>query len=208
MKEDTTEIVVIVDRSGSMGGKQQDVIGGFNTFLKEQKALPGKAQLTYAQFNDRHDIVHDGKDIYDVPELTDKDYQPCGMTRLLDAVGKTFNTVGERLAKTPEEERPAHVIVVIITDGHENDSQEFNYKQVQDMIRTQKDDYNWEIMFMASKINAVAEGAKFGVRSARSYQAADNSLGTRGVYECLSSNVSRMRTGRKLVDNDGQVIGE
>jgi len=134
MKENLTEMVFILDRSGSMSNLTKDTIGGFNTMIENQKKEDGDAVLTTVLFDDMYELLHDGVNIQDVKELTNKEYYARGMTALLDAIGKTINTVGERLSKTKEEDRPSKIIFVITTDGQENSSKEFTQKQIKEMI--------------------------------------------------------------------------
>lgn len=159
-----TEIICIVDRSGSMNDIRSDAIGGFNTFLDDQQKLDeGECILTFAQFDDVYEIVHDGVPIKDVPPLTAETYEPRGSTALFDAVGKTINSVGNRLAQLPEEKRPSKVLVVILTDGHENASREFNRQQVSDMVTKQRDQFSWEFIFLGAGIDAFAAGHQIGI---------------------------------------------
>lgn len=157
MKTNYTHIAVILDRSGSMQALIKDVIGGFNTFVKEQKALPGEATFTLVQFDDKYEVVHDFVDIQKVPTLTEETYNARNMTALLDAVGVTIKTVGEKLAAMPEDQRPSKVLVSIYTDGQENSSKEYNWPQIAKMIKTQRETYGWEFTFTGVGSEAFAE---------------------------------------------------
>lgn len=163
MRNDLTELVLIVDRSGSMATCGTDATGGINTFIKEQQKLPGIAHLTLVQFDDKYEFVHKGVLINDVPE-----YQlvPRGWTALLDAVGKAINETGERLAALPESERPGCVLVVIVTDGHENSSKEFSWSQVKDMITHQQEVYNWKFTFIGADMDSFSVGSHLGINAA------------------------------------------
>jgi uncharacterized protein YegL len=189
-----TEIVAILDRSGSMSGLVTETIGGFNSFLAEQKKNPGKAKLTLVQFDDKYQIDYDGEDVQNVSDLTTETYMPRGMTALFDAVGKTIVTVGERLAKMKEEERPGQVIFLIITDGAENSSKEFKLaNKVAEMVKHQTEKYNWTFTFLGGG-NAVFSQAKdLGFASANVYNYSTNSIGTRNLYQSVSKGVSRRR---------------
>ncbi len=143
-----TEIVAILDRSGSMQNLRTDTIGGFNSFIAEQKKAEGKAVLTLVQFDDLYQIDYEGKDINDVADLDETTYVPRGSTALLDAVGRTINAVGSRLAKLPEDQRPGQVIFLVITDGQENTSREFQAEKVKEMVKHQTDTYQWSFIFM------------------------------------------------------------
>lgn len=167
MDKELTEIIVIVDRSGSMASVKQEAISGFNDFLKkQQEAKIGRCLLTYCQFNTAYEIVHNGVPVEDVPPLTEKTYVPSGMTALHDAVGRTLDAVGERLAKTPEEKRPCDVTVVILTDGLENSSSEYGLSQVQEKVKHQTEKYNWSFVFLGQNINAFHAGRMLGLDAA------------------------------------------
>jgi hypothetical protein len=158
-----TEIVCIVDRSGSMNDIREDAIGGFNTFLKDQQEDPnGKCLLTYTQFDSEYEIVHSGIPIEQMKPLDFTTFVPRGRTALLDAIGRTLMEVGARLASIEEDKRPGNVIVVILTDGHENSSAEFSRKKVFDMVKVQAEDFNWKFIYLAQGIDAIAEGSSMG----------------------------------------------
>ena len=194
-KKDFSEIICIIDRSGSMGSIRNDSIFGFNTFLQEQKKLPGEANLTLILFDDEYLVVHNNVNIQDVPELTEKTYVPRGWTALLDAIGKTIVTVGERLDKTPEENRPEKVIVAILTDGEENDSEEYTSKEkINEMITHQREKYNWQFIFLGANQDAFKTGGSLGINSADTFNFAANSVGTRSAYNNMTKTVSSYRT--------------
>jgi len=189
-----TEIVAILDRSGSMHCLTADTIGGFNAFLAEQKKAPGRAKLTLVQFDDQYQIDHDGVDIQSVPDLNRTTYQPRGSTALLDAVGKTIVTVGERLAKTPEEQRPGQVIFLVITDGQENASKEFrDPAKIAEMVRHQTENYQWTFSFMGGGNAAFAQAAHLGFASNQTYLYPATSDGTHAVYAAAAVGFTRRR---------------
>jgi len=134
MKQDSTFMAIVLDRSGSMSSVRDDAIGGFKTFLAEHQKLPGEALLTLVQFNDGYEVVHDGVLVAVVPPLTPETYVPGGNTALLDAMGRTIDSVGAKLQSMPEGERPGKVIVVVISDGQENASREYTAQHVKSMI--------------------------------------------------------------------------
>ena len=188
------EIVAIIDRSGSMTGLRKDTIGGFNTFIAEQKKNSGKAKLTLVQFDDYYQIDYDGADIQSVKDLTEETYQPRGSTALLDAVGKTIITVGERLAKTKEEERPGQVIFLIITDGQENSSKEYKVaSKIAEMVKHQTEKYNWTFTFLGGGDAAFSQGAAMGFMASNTYNYSANHGGTGNLYRGVSKGVSRRR---------------
>jgi uncharacterized protein YegL len=155
MKDNLTELVFILDRSGSMSRLTGDTIGGFNSTINEQKKKEGEAVVSVVLFDDVYSVLHNGVDIKSVPELTNKEYFARGSTALLDAIGKTINTVGARLKNTPEDERPAKVLLIITTDGEENASREFSDEQIKAMIEHQKTKYNWDVLFIGGDIHSV-----------------------------------------------------
>lgn len=201
-KENLTEIVCILDKSGSMSSVRMDAIGGFNTFLTEQRSLPGEATLTTILFDTDYTVCYEGKNIKDVVNLTSETYIPGGWTALLDAIGKTVNSVGARLSRTPEHEKPSKVIFVILTDGAENSSKEFTKSQINDMITHQKDVYKWEFIYLAANQDAIQEAGSIGIGAAQAFNYVGDSGGTRSVYNTMSSTVTNFRaSGDAKVNN-------
>ena len=190
MKENLTEIVFILDKSGSMQPLVDDTIGGFNGYVESQKEEPGEAYLTTVMFDDNYEILYDHINIAEAPPLTAAQYRPCGMTALMDAIGRTIVSVGKRLADTPEEERPAHVIFVITTDGMENASREFSRNQVKEMIQHQQDKYSWQFLFLGAGIDAYKEASSIGIGGAHAMSVAATSWGTQSAY-CSITNASK-----------------
>jgi hypothetical protein len=193
-KQDLSEIVCIVDRSGSMDMIRYDSIGGFNAFLYEQKKLPGEARFTLVLFNHEYIVLHDGKNIHDIPPLDDNTYVPQGNTALLDAIGIALVTVGERLNNTPENERPRKVIVAILTDGEENASRQYNRKRIMEMINNQRDTYSWEFVFLAANQDAIREGQTFGLQAKDSFNFAATKKGIKHAFGSLNSSVTCLRS--------------
>jgi len=195
MNENLTEIVVILDRSGSMAGLAKDTIGGFNSFLEKQKLLKGEAKLTLILFDDSYEVCDNAVDIKLVSPLTDSAYFARGMTALNDAVGKTINTIGERLKNTKESERPGKVIFLITTDGQENSSKEFKASQIKEMVKRQQETYNWEFVFLGANIDSFAEGDKMGysLNSTANYE--PSVKGMEALYSALSRSVTDTRNG-------------
>ena len=188
-----TEIVAIIDRSGSMGSLVAETIGGFNNFLEEQKKGGAKATFTLVQFDDKYQIDYNGVDINDVKPLDDKTYVPRGMTALYDAVGKTVTTVGERLAKTEEDKRPGQVIFLIITDGEENSSHEYEGAKIRQMVKHQIDKYSWSFVYMGggNLETQRVQGGMLGIGTANVY--AYDLDRTPGVYASINKGVTRRR---------------
>jgi uncharacterized protein YegL len=194
MRKDLTEIIFILDRSGSMEHLTRDTIGGFNAFIEQQKEADGEARLTTILFDDKYEVLHDGVDIKDVAPLTSASYFARGSTALLDAIGKAMQTVGGRLANTSETERPGKVILVITTDGEENASREYKLEKIREMIEHQKNVYDWDVIFLGANIDAVSTAASFGIEAqfAKNYTA--NSIGTTSLYSSVSRGVTMMRS--------------
>ena len=157
MKKDLSEIVIILDESGSMGSCKSDTIGGVNLFLENQKRIKGDIRVTLVKFSDYYKIINDAIPLDQVAYLDEHNYTPSFSTALLDAVGKTINNLGKRLADTPEAERPERVIFAVITDGYENSSREFTRSQVFQMVTHQKQKYSWEFIFLGADIDAWGE---------------------------------------------------
>ena len=195
MKNNLTEIVFILDRSGSMGHLVTDTIGGFNAFVEDQKKEDGEAVLITILFDDQYEILHNGVDVKTVSPLTTKEYFARGMTALLDAIGKTINTVGERLNKMEEDNKPSKVIFVITTDGQENSSREFTQPQIKEMIEKQTNTYNWQFMFLGANIDAVSTAQNFGISGQFASNWTASSVGTDSLYRNLSKSVTGYRSG-------------
>lgn len=195
MRQDATHISIVLDRSGSMAAVAADTIGGFNRFLADQKAAPGSATLTLAQFDNVYEVVHDAKPVAEVPALDSGTFVPRGGTALLDAVGRTIIGTGTALAAMPDDQRPAKVVFVIITDGQENASHEFTREKVLEMISHQREKYAWEFVFLGANQDAIAAGASIGVGASNSLTYASNAVGTGAAFASVSSNTTRYRSG-------------
>lgn len=194
MKQNLTELVFILDRSGSMAALTGDTIGGFNSMIEKQKEEPGEAYVTTILFDHEYEVLHDHIPLQEIRPITNKDYYARGNTALLDAVGRTINIIGARLNTTPEEERPDKVIIVITTDGKENSSHEFSTAQIKEMITHQQEKYSWNFIFLGANIDAVGEAGKLGIdpQFARKYTA--SRVGTANLYAGVGATMSCMRT--------------
>jgi len=201
MKENLTEIIFILDRSGSMRSLTNDTIGGFNAFVENQKKEDGEATLTTVLFDYEYELLHDGVNLKDVNPLTNKEYFARGSTALLDAIGRAINTVGGRLDNTPEDEKPSKVIFVITTDGEENSSKEFRQSQIKEMIEHQTETYNWQFIFLGANIDAVSTAQNFGIQGQFASNYTASGLGTRSVYDGVSNMVSGYRDKGVVLDN-------
>jgi uncharacterized protein YegL len=189
------EIGFVLDRSGSMNAMKEEAIGGINAFLESQRKLPGEARLTLVLFDHEYIVAHDGVPIRDVPPLNEHTYVPRGTTALLDAVGRTINTIGERLDKTPEPERPAKVIIAILTDGLENASQEFKRKQILKMIKHQREVYSWEFLFLGANQDAIKAGSEIGIAPGCAVTFSEAPGGTAQVFAAVSQSIGAYRVG-------------
>jgi hypothetical protein len=191
LNQNLTEIVAILDRSGSMESISNDTIGGYNAFIKEQKEISGEAVLTTVLFNDIYKLLHDRVNIKTVKPLTGKQYTAGGNTALLDALGKTIYDTGVKLNNTPEHERPAKVVFFIITDGEENASTEFTREKVKSMVELQKNTYKWEFIFLGANIDAFSTAASIGISSDRSFDF--DTADIAGVQKAVGIAVSNLR---------------
>lgn len=197
MNTNLTEIICIVDRSGSMESIRSDAIGGFNAFLEGQKAEPGEARLTLVLFDDRYEVPVAGAPLASVEPLTTKTFVPRGSTALLDAVGRTIDEVGKHLAATPEHERPGQVIVAILTDGLENSSRKYTWQMVGDRIRHQRDKYNWEFVFLAANQDAIATASQLSIDPADAVDFDASGEGVQTAYASLDAMVRERRARRR-----------
>lgn len=200
MRNDLTQIVCILDRSGSMSSLVSDTIGGYNTFIESQKLEQGEAWVTTVLFDDRYELLYDTVDIKSLQPMTNKEYYPRGMTALFDAVGRTIDDVGHRLETRAEEERPSKVIVVIITDGHENSSKDYSISKVKEMVVHQTEKYNWQFIFMGANIDSAAEASSIGIDKKFSMDYAATIYGTARVYASADRVVSQLRSTGKVED--------
>lgn len=196
MKENFTSINVIIDKSGSMSSLTHDTIGSFNSFLKEQKAVPGEAAFTLCTFHTQYDLVHDFIKLNDVPDLDTETYCPGGGTALLDAMGATINSVGAKLAAMPEEERPSKVIFLVITDGEENSSKEFTKEQIKNMVEHQTNVYKWQFVFMGANVDAFGEGTSLGFSGSNSVSYDATRGGTKSLYKNISDSMTSYRRSK------------
>lgn len=191
MDKNLCEIIFLLDRSGSMNGLESDTIGGFNSFVSGQSKL-GRTKLTTVLFDDEYEILHNGVDAAGI-QISEREYYTRGATALLDAVGKTIIDVGLRLSATPECQRPGKVVFVITTDGLENSSVEFSYAKVNEMIKHQRERYNWEFVFMGANIDVERECAKMGIDQKQAVRYSATPAGTKTMYEKVSEIVCEMR---------------
>ncbi|MBE6942303.1 MAG: VWA domain-containing protein [Ruminococcaceae bacterium] len=198
MKKNLTELVFILDRSGSMSGLEDDTIGGFNAMIEKQKKEPGEALVSTVLFDNAREVIHDRINLQDIQPMTRKEYYVRGSTALLDAVGKAIHHIGNVHKYARDEDRPEKTLFVITTDGMENASREYSYERLKAMIERQKDKYGWEFLFLGANIDAAKEAARFGIRPecAANYHA--DTLGTAVVYQAVSEAVCSVRASRPM----------
>ena len=198
MKKGLTEIVFILDRSGSMAGLEKDTIGGFNAMLEKQRLGEGQALISTVLFSNESAVIHDRVDARDVPPLTEKDYFVCGCTALLDAIGGAIHHIGNVHKYARAEDRPERTLFVITTDGMENASRHYDLRRVRAMIERQKARYGWEFLFLGANIDAVDTAARLGIDADRAANFHCDARGTRLNYEAVSDAMSAMRCAAPL----------
>lgn len=194
MKKGLTEIVFILDRSGSMEGLEADTIGGYNSMLDKQKREAGEALISTVLFDDRTEILHDRKNLRKVERITGKEYYVRGCTALLDAVGGAIHHISRIQKQMPEEERPEKTLFIITTDGLENASTEYTYDKVKKMVEKKKKKDHWEFVFLGANIDAVEVAGRFGVAANRAVRYECDSVGTALNFNIMSKMVSCART--------------
>lgn len=201
MKKDLTELVFILDRSGSMAGLESDTIGGYNAMLKKQKAEAGEAIVTTVLFDDDYQLLHDRIDIRGIKPITEKDYYVRGSTALLDALGRTISKIGNAQRHTSDELRAERVLFVITTDGMENASREYSYAKIRHMVERQQHKYGWEFIFLGANIDAFDTAGRMGIRADRTANYHADSMGTELNFAAVSEAVTQIR-GQKIIRED------
>jgi uncharacterized protein YegL len=199
MKQDFTHITVLLDRSGSMESIREDTIGGFNAFLKNQKAEPGQATVTLVQFDtqDSYEVIHQFKPIQEVSDLNRGTYIPRGGTPLLDALGRGINDIEKRIGDLTEDDRPSKVIVAVVTDGQENSSHEFRKDQIEKMIKENSEKNRWQFVFLSADLAAIGDARAMGIQASALLMFAKNSQGITQAWSSLSTQASDYRSARK-----------
>lgn len=198
MKKGLTELVFILDRSGSMGGLEADTIGGFNSLLEKQRKEAGEALVSTVLFDNETEVLHDRVPLTDVAPMTDRDYHVRGCTALLDAVGGAIHHIGNVHKYARSEDVPEHTLFVITTDGMENASRRYTAPQVKKMVERQQEKYGWEFLFLGANIDAVETASHFGIAPQRAVNYHSDHEGTALNYEVLSDAVGAVRAGAPL----------
>ncbi len=208
MKKNLTEIVFILDRSGSMRGLEADTIGGFNAMIDKQKRAEGEAIISTVVFDNVSQVIHDRVDIRQIRPMTGEDYTVRGCTALLDAIGGAIHHIGNVHKYAREEDVPEHTLFVITTDGMENASHRYDSKQVKAMIERQKAKYGWEFLFLGANIDAVETAESFGIGRDRAVNYHADKAGTQLNYEVLSEAICAVRCSAPLSANWKERIDE
>lgn len=193
MRKNLTELVFILDRSGSMSGLERDTIGGFNSFIEKQKKEEGECLVSTVLFDDYSDVIYDRVPLNKIEPMNDKQYFVRGCTALLDAVGGAIHHIGNIHKYAREEDRPEKTIFIITTDGMENSSRKYSYQKVKDMVERQREKYDWEFIFLGANIDAVEVAGRFGVREDRAVRYECDGEGTELNFSVLANAVSKIR---------------
>jgi uncharacterized protein YegL len=201
VKNGLTEIVFILDRSGSMSGFETDTIGGFNATIEKQKKEDGKALVSTILFDSETSVLHDRVNINDIPKMTERDYQVRGCTALLDAIGGAINHIGTIHKYARREDVPEHTIFIITTDGMENDSRKYDAREIKEMIKRQTDKYGWEFIFLAANIDALETADRYGIRKDRAVNYEQTPTGVQENYCRMSRAISMVRRSESLEDD-------
>ena len=203
MSKGYTEIIYILDRSGSMGGLESDTIGGFNSMMEQQKKTGEKAVVSTVLFDDVCEVIHDRVPIEKIEKMTDKQYYVRGCTALLDAVGGAIHHIGNVHKYAREEDRPEKTIVVITTDGMENASCKYSRDKIEKMVKRQQKKYGWEFIFIGANIDAYAEAQKYGIRKDRAVNYVCDDIGTANVYAGVSKAVCSVMMAGSALEVEG-----
>lgn len=207
-KNNITELVFILDRSGSMAGLESDTIGGFNAMISKQKKEEGEVYVSTVLFDNESEVLHDRVKLSDVQDLTDKDYTVGGCTALIDAIGGAIHHIGNIHKYARKEDVPAHTMFIITTDGQENASRQYSSDKVKKMIERQKEKYGWEFLFIGANIDAVETAARFGIDRKRAVNYHADHRGTQVLYETLAEPICAMRSNAPISDDWSRNIEE
>ena len=208
MNNNLTEIVFILDRSGSMAGLEDDTIGGFNAMVEKQKKEEGEALLSTVLFSDRSVVLYDRVDVKKVEPMTERQYQVGGCTALLDAIGGAVRHIANVHKYAREEDRPAKTVFVITTDGMENASRSYSYDEVRRMVKRQQEESGWEFLFLGANMDAISAARSFGIRPDRAVRYQCDGEGTALNYQVLSGAVSGIRRRGEIAEDWSRPIAE
>ena len=193
-----TELVFLLDNSGSMHGLESDTIGGFNAMIEKQKKDPEKTLVSVVTFNSVSRVIYDRVPLDQIPVMTDKDYRTGGSTALLDALGDSIRYIGHLHKQMPKEQVPEKTVFVITTDGMENSSRKYTYADIKKKIEKKQSKHGWEFLFLGANMDAVKEAGRFGIDADHATNYKSDSVGTSLNYEVLSDAVADLRQGRRL----------
>lgn len=200
MKNNITELVFILDRSGSMAGLESDTIGGFNAMIEKQKKLDGECFVSTVLFDDKTEVLHDRVKLSEIKKMTDKDYTVRGCTALVDAIGSSIRHIANIHKYARPEDVPEHTMFVITTDGMENASRIYSGADVKCMIKKEKEKYGWEFIFIGANIDAVETAGAFGIDSSRAVNYRADAKGTKVLYSAVSDAVCNLRSDKPMQD--------
>ena len=203
MKKGLTEMVFILDRSGSMGGLEKDTIGGFNSLIEKQKKEEGEALVSTVLFDNYQEVLHDRIPLDKIGRMTEEEYYVRGCTALLDAIGGAINHIGNIHKYAREEDVPEKTIFVITTDGLENASSRYSYRDVKKMIKRQEEKYGWEFLFLGANIDVARESGRLGIRADRAVRYVNDSEGVELNYAAVGCAVSALRSMKNTAEFDG-----
>ena len=196
MRKDLTEVVFILDKSGSMSGLESDTIGGFNSLIEKQKKEEGEALISVVLFNDESNVIYDRVPVGKVEPMNDKQYFVGGCTALLDAIGGAIHHIGNVHKYAREEDRPEKTLFIITTDGMENSSRKYSYDKVKKLVEKQKKTYGWEFLFLGANIDAIEEAERFGINADRAVNYECDGAGTQHNFDCLNVMMTGARRAR------------
>ena len=202
MKKGLTEMLFILDRSGSMHGLETETIGGFNSLIEKQKKAEGTAIVSTVLFDDRMEVIHNRIPLENVKPLTEKEYYARGCTALLDATGRSVKHIRKVQKNLPEEEKPEHTIVVITTDGEENSSREYTLDKVKRLVKRMQEKHNWEFMFLGANIDAIRAAGRIGISADRAVRYKSDKRGTSLNYKVVGEAMAFMRSCREPMAKD------
>lgn len=205
MRKGLTEVVFILDRSGSMSGLEADTIGGFNSMISKQKKEDGEAVISTVLFDDQQEVVYDRQPVKMVEPMTDRQYYVRGCTALLDAIGGAIHHIGNVHKYAREEDRPEKTMFIITTDGMENASRFYTYDRVKYMVERQKEKYGWEFLFLGANIDAISVAARFGINADRAINYECDQVGTSLNYQVMSETITALRRAKNKEDLDQAV---
>lgn len=199
MNNNLTELVFILDRSGSMRGLEKDTIGGFNSMLDQQRKIEGEVLISTVLFDDKEMLIHDRKPLSEIKDLTEKDYYVGGCTALLDAVGHAIKRINAVHKSLPDDQRPGKTMFVITTDGMENASKEYGYGKIKKMVEKKQDKKDWEFIFLGANMDAISAGADIGIKADRATNYCCDAAGTAVNFKALGKAVAKFRCAEPMM---------